>query len=91
MACLFETPESLGVFIDRAVIFLEDNLLPGCGTDDFGELSPRGGIPGGPARIADIVSEQEGFEPEFCRLAITEGTFACPREIASGFIPTVGA
>jgi hypothetical protein len=72
---VFETLEALGVVVDRTDIFLEDNLLRGCGTDDFGEPPQMGGVPGGPARVADIVSEQEGFEPEFRRLEITDGMY----------------
>jgi hypothetical protein len=50
------------VFVDGAHVFLEDDLLSGCGTDHFREPSEMGGVPGGLARLADIVPQQKGFQ-----------------------------
>jgi hypothetical protein len=86
LAFLFATLETLGMVVARTDIFLEDNLLRGGGTDDCGEPPQRGGVPGGSARGAAIGSEHEGCEPEFRRLELTDGLFACPRESAKGFL-----
>ena len=87
---VFETLESLGVFVDRADVFLEDNLLRGCGTDDFGEPPEMGWVPGCPARVPDVMSEQEGFEPKLGVLEIAEGIFTRPTEVTNGFIFHLG-
>jgi hypothetical protein len=54
---LFQPLEALGVCVDRANIFLEDDLLSRCGTDNFSEPSEVGGVPGGLARLAEIVPQ----------------------------------
>ena len=87
---LFETLEAFGVFVHRTDIFLKDDLLRRCGTDHFREPPEVGRAPIGPARVADIVSEQEGFETELGVFEIAEGIFTCPGEIANGFIFHLG-
>ena len=83
---LFETLEAFGVFVDRSDIFLEDDLLRRGGTDHLAEPSQVGRAPGGPARIADIVAQQEGFETKLGGLEITDGIFTSPAEVADGFV-----
>ena len=73
---LFETLEAFGVFTDGADIFLKDDLLRGRGTDHLREPSQVGRAPIGPARVADIVSEQKGFETE---LGVFESLMASSR------------
>ena len=77
---LFETLEAFGVFVHRSDIFLKDDLLSRGWTAYLGEPPEMGRAPVGPARVADIVSEQEGFETEFGVLEIAEGIFARPRD-----------
>ena len=55
---LLEALEAFGDRVDRANIFLEDELLRGGGANHLGEPSERGRTPVGAARIAAIVSEQ---------------------------------
>ncbi len=86
MQCLFETPQAFRVFGDRTDICLKDNLLRGGGTDDLREPAEVGRAPGGPARVADIMPEQEGFEPELGRLEVPQGIFTGAGEVANGFI-----
>jgi hypothetical protein len=73
---LFQPLESLAVFGDRSDVCLEDDLLSGCGTDDFKELSEVGRLPGGPAVIAAILAQQEGLQAVLGGLEIskTSGT-----------------
>jgi hypothetical protein len=42
--------------VDRANVFLEDDVLGRCGADDLREPSERGGTPMGTTGIADIVA-----------------------------------
>ena len=87
---LFETLEAFGVFADGSDIFLKDDLLRRCGADHFREPPEMGRAPSGPAGVADIVSEQEGFESKLGVLEIAEGIFTCPGEVSNGFIFHLG-
>jgi hypothetical protein len=90
VAFLVETLEAFGMLVDGADVFLEGHLLRGGGTADFGEPPQRGGVPGGPARVADIMSAQEGVEPELGGLAMAEGIFMGAGESPDGFIFALG-
>jgi hypothetical protein len=48
VARLVKTLEACGVFVDRADIFLADEVLRGCGTADLCEPPQVGRAPGGP-------------------------------------------
>ena len=87
---LFETLEAFGGLGDRADIFLEAELLSGGGTDDLGEPPQMSRAPRGVACIADIVSEQQGVEPELGGLEIADGSFTRAAEIPNGFIFDLG-
>src|SRR5262249_13787515 len=87
---LFETLEAFGILSNRTDVFLKDDLLRCCRTDDFREPPQVGWAPIGPARIADILSEQEGFETELGILEIANGVFTRPGEVADGFIFDLG-
>jgi hypothetical protein len=65
-------------------------LLSRCRTDHFREPAEVGRAPGGPARIADIMSEPEGFETELGRLEVSQGIFTGAGEITHGFIFYLG-
>ena len=52
---LFQTLQPFCVFVDRADIFLKDNLLGRGGADNCAEPPEVGRAPGGLARIAHIV------------------------------------
>src|SRR4029450_10898119 len=75
-----------GVFSNGADIFLKDDLLRWGRTDALREPSEMGRVPGGLAGVADIVTQQEGFETELGVFQVAEGIFTRPREIAHGFI-----
>jgi hypothetical protein len=79
---LLQSLEAVGVLVDRADVFLVNDLLRRGGTDHFREPPQMGWAPGGPARIADIVAEQKGFEPELGGLEIADGIFTGPAEVA---------
>ena len=87
---LFETLEAFGVFVHRSDVFLKDDVLSRCWTDHLGEPPEMGRAPVGPARVADIVSEHEGFEANRGVLAIAEGILTGSREITNGFIFYLG-
>ena len=78
------------MFGDRADVFLEDDLLRRGGTDDLAEPAEVGRAPGGPARIADIVPQEKGFEPELRGLEIADGIFTRPAQVTNGFIFDLG-
>ena len=67
---LFETPQAFRVFVDGADLFLKDHVLSGGGTDHLSEPPEVGRAPGGTARVADIVPEQEGVETALGRLEV---------------------
>ena len=67
-------------------IFLKDNLLRWGGTDYFTEPTQMGWAPIGSSRIADIVPQQEGFEPQLGRFQLPEGVFTRPAQVANGLI-----
>ena len=75
---------------DSPDIFLKDDLLRRGGTDDFRQPPEVSRAPIGPARIANILAEQERFQPELGILEIADRIFACPREIPDGFIVYFG-
>jgi hypothetical protein len=84
VAFLLQPPETFGVLMDRPHVFLEDDLLRRGGTDDLGEPPEMGWAPRGLARIADVVSEQEGCAPKFGGLEIANSIFANSGEIPDG-------
>jgi len=87
---LVQTPEALRVFRDGPDLFLKDDLLRRGGTDDFREPPEVSRAPIGPARRADILSEQEGFEPECGVFEIADHIFARPCEIPDCFVVHFG-
>ena len=78
------------MLMNRSDVFLKNDLLRGRGTDNFREPPQVGRAPIGPAGVADIVSEQKGFEPELSVFAIADGLFTSPGEVANGFILDLG-
>ena len=90
MEFLFQTLQTFGVFVDRPDVFLEDNLLGRGRTDHLAEPAQVGRAPGGPACIADIMSQQKGFQPKLGRLEIPDGVFTRPAQVADRFIFDLG-
>jgi hypothetical protein len=78
--------EAVGVLIDRADVFLENELLRWGGTDHFREPPQVGRVPGGPARRADILSQEKRFEAKLGGLAIADGIFTRTTQITDGFV-----
>ena len=74
------------MLMNRADVFLEDDLLRRGGTDHFGEPPQVGRAPGGSTCIADIMAKQKGVETELGGLKIAEGIFTSPAEVADGFV-----
>ena len=89
-AFLVQTPEARGVLRDGPDLFLKDDLLRRGGADDFREPPEVGRTPVGPARIADILAEQEGLETERGILKVADRIFARPGEIPDRFIVHFG-
>ena len=90
LPCLCETLEACGVFVHRADVCLQDDVLRRGVTDHRGEPPEMGRAPVSPAGVADIVSEPEGFGAKLSVLAIAEGLFTGPRAITHGFIFPLG-
>jgi hypothetical protein len=83
---LFETLETFGVFGDRPDIFLKDDLLHRCGTDHLTQPPKVGRIPGGLARIADVLPQEKRLEPKLGGLEIAYSILPRLAQIANGFI-----
>jgi hypothetical protein len=83
---LFEPLEAFGGFGDRPDICWENDGLRRGGTDHFREPSEMGRAPCGPARITDVVSEQDGFEAELGVFEIADGICTRPAEVANRFV-----
>ena len=84
--CVFQTPQTFSLFGDGLDVFLKDDLLRRGGTDHLAEPAQVGRAPVGPPCRADIVPQQEGFEPQLGRLQIPQGLFPRPTQVADGFI-----
>ena len=81
-----QTLEPFSLCIERANGFLEDKLWRRGGTDHFREPPQMGRAPGGPAGVADVVSEQTGFEPQLGSLEIADGVFTRAGEVTDRLI-----
>jgi len=90
LECWFQTPEAFRVFVDRAPVVLQDELLGGGVTDHRREPSEMGRTPIGLVGIAEIVPEQEGFQAKCRGLESTQGIFAGAGAIAQGFTCCLG-
>jgi hypothetical protein len=73
LPCLCATLAACGVCGHGTDIGLQDDVGRWCLTQDCRAPLERGGAPGGPARVAAIVSEEAGGETERGGLAIAEG------------------
>jgi hypothetical protein len=60
---LCETPQAFSVFGHGADRCLKDNVLRWCGANHLREPPEMGRVPGGLARVPDVVPEQKGFKP----------------------------
>jgi hypothetical protein len=89
-AFLVQTPEARGVLRDGPDICLKDDLLRRGGADDFREPPEVGRPPVGPARLADILAEQEGLATALGLLKVADRLFARPGEITDRFIVPFG-
>jgi hypothetical protein len=86
LACLREPLEACGMLMNRADVFLKNDLWRGRRTDDFREPPQVGRTPIGPAGGADSVSEHKGVETALGVFEITECLFTRPGEVAHGCI-----
>lgn len=88
--CVVQPPEALRVFRDGPNIFVKDDLLRRGGPDDFRQPPQVRRAPIGPARLANILAEQEGFETTLGVFDIADHLFAGPCEIPDRFIVHFG-
>jgi hypothetical protein len=86
MACARKPLQAFGGLVHRPDGCLADDLLRGGGTDHLREPAEVGWAPGGPPSIAEIVSQQKGFEPEFGGLQLAQGILAGTTEVTNGFL-----
>jgi hypothetical protein len=87
---LLQALQAFGMLMDRADVFLEDELWHGGGTDHFGEPPQMGWAPGSPACLANSVSEQEGCEPKRGGLEIADGICTRAGEVTDGLVFHLG-
>jgi hypothetical protein len=83
---LREPLEAFGVCANGAHICLADDLLRWGGTDHRTAPPERGWAPGGPARIADILPQEQRFEAKFGRLEVADDLFPRPTQVPHGLI-----
>ena len=83
---LCQTRKPFGVCGDGSDVCLEHHLLGWGGTDHRAEPPQVRGIPGGPACIPDVLSQETRLEPKFGRLAIAQGIFTGAAQGPDGFI-----
>ena len=74
------------MLMDRADIFLEDNVLRRGRPDHVREPAPVGWPPGGSAGRAAIVPQQKRFETALGGLEIPDGIFTGPAQSPDGFV-----
>ena len=74
----------------RTDICLEHDVLRRGRADDLREPPEMGRAPIGPAGVADILAEQEGFETKLGVFAIADGIFTGSGELANRFIVHFG-
>jgi len=82
----FEILEAFGGFGTRSDRFWNDDVWRRCVTNDCSEPPERGRAPIGPARVAEVMPEQESFEPQFPCLEALQGLFTRPAEVADGLV-----
>jgi len=87
---LVETLETVGRLRHRTDVFLQDDVLSRCRTDDVREPPQVGWAPMGPVRLADILSAQEGCETDLGIFESAERVCTRPGEGAAGFLFDLG-
>jgi len=90
MEFLFQTLEAFGVLGDSPHVLLEDDLLRWSRTDDFRKPSEMRGAPIGLARIANVLSQEKGFEAILRGFEVTETIFTGTTQISYGFVIDLG-
>jgi hypothetical protein len=86
LAFVLTTLKACGLCVDSPPIFLEDDVLSGGGTDHVAQPAQVGRAPGGPARVAEIVPQQKGFEAKLGGLEIPKSLLTGAGEGADGLI-----
>jgi hypothetical protein len=86
LSCLHQALEPCGVLMDRAHVFLEDDVLRRGGADPFGAPPERGRALDRATRRADIRAEPNGFETKRGGLEIGAGVFPSPAAVTDGFV-----
>src|SRR5262245_20795158 len=84
--CWLQTLKALRVCGDRAHLFLENDVWRRGGPAHLREPSEMVRVAGGPAGVAEIVPQPEGFEPECGGRERAAGLFACPTAIPYGVV-----
>ena len=86
VAFAFSTASTCSLCRNGLHVFLKDHVLGRGGTDDLTAPAQVGRTPIGSPRRADSVPQHEGCAPPRGRLALPEGLFPCPAQVADGFI-----
>lgn len=86
LAFLFATLETFGVCVHGPDIVLEDDVWRRGGPDDRRAPPEVGRSPGGPARLAEVVSEKQRCQAKFGGLQGTDDSFTSPTQVANGLI-----
>jgi len=85
LECVLPTLKALPVVVDRAPVCLANDGVRRCGPEHFREPAEMGRLPGGPAGVAESMPQQKGCAPQWRCLAIADGLFPRPAEVADGF------
>jgi hypothetical protein len=89
-AGLFQPRQPCGVVGDRSAVGLAHDLLCRGGTDYCAEPPEVGGTPGGPARLTEIVPQEQGFALALGSLESAESLCARPAQSPHRCILTLG-
>jgi len=86
LECLCEPGQTFAVVRHGSDVFVENDVLRGCGTDHLTEPAEMGWAPGGLARVADIVAQEKGLEAMLGGLEIAQRIFTGTIEVTDGFV-----
>ncbi|HEX9870605.1 MAG TPA: hypothetical protein VGC99_18825, partial [Candidatus Tectomicrobia bacterium] len=86
MECLLQALEACRRLGHRPDICLEDGLLGGRGANALRQPAPVGWSPGGLARRAEILAQEQGVEPIRRRLEVAESLFTGATQVTHGVV-----
>ena len=81
-----QTLQPLGLFGDGAHVLLEDDLLRRGRTHHLRQPAQVGGVPAGSALVANVLAQQERFQPPLAPLEVLHGGLAASAQVSQGLV-----